>query len=209
MGFLKGIMGGVDKKLLKTGVPGRGLILGVTASGGTVQMGGGLVERVCTFKVQVTLDNTAPYETTCKQRVAEVYLGQFQPGATVVAVKANPDNPAEIVLDFNSEPPTVTLARDPNRASAADILASGTPAKAVILENQALGTKNPEGVDMFAFSLTIMPQGSPPYQVQVGNPTPANALPLLFPGSHVPVKLGKEPNEVVIDWAAALQQAQS
>jgi len=38
----------------------------------------------------------------------------------------------------------------------------------------------------------------------VGNPTPPEALPLLFNGSHVPVKLGAGPEEVVIDWAQAL-----
>ncbi|HEY4376371.1 MAG TPA: hypothetical protein VGM93_04405, partial [Acidimicrobiales bacterium] len=200
------LIGGVDTKLLQTGLPGRGLILEVVPSGGTVQVGGGLVERSCTFKVQVTLDNQPPYTTTCKQRVAEIYLPQFQPGATVVAVRANPENVAEIALDFNSEPPTVTVTRDPHASSAAEILATGKPAKAVILQSQALGMKNPEGIDLYAFSLTVMPDGAPPYQVQVGNPTPAEALPLLFPGSHVPVKLGTGPNEVVIDWHQAVVQ---
>ncbi|MCU1353880.1 MAG: hypothetical protein JWM05_3089 [Acidimicrobiales bacterium] len=209
MGIFKKLMGGVDKKLLESGLPGRGVVVEVVPSGGTVQMGGGLVERVCTFRLQITLDNQAPFEATCKQRVAEIYLGQFQPGSSVVAVRVNPENHAEVAIDFNSAPPTVTVARDPNRASAAEILASGTPAKAVILENQALGMKSPDGVDLYAFSLTVMGEGRPPYQVQVGNPTPAEALPLLFPGSHVPVKLGPTPNEVVIDWTAALQQAQS
>jgi hypothetical protein len=32
-------------------------------------------------------------------------------------------------------------------------------------------------------------------------------LPLLFPGSKVPVKLGAKSNEVVIDWNAALHAA--
>src|ERR1700683_4069086 len=32
--------------------------------------------------------------------------------------------------------------------------------------------------------------GTDPYQIEVGNPTPQAALPFLFPGSRVPVKIG-------------------
>jgi hypothetical protein len=210
MGFLKKLTGGTDTKLLATGLPGRGVILSVTPTGTTMQMGGGMVERACQFKVQVTLDQQPPYEATCKQRVAEVYIPQFQPGASVVAVRANPANLSEIMLDFEHEPPTVTMARSEGAATAAQILATGRPAKGVIIESQALGMKNPDGVDMYAFVLTVMPDGVAPYQIQVGNPTPPEALPLLYPGSHVPVKIQLDggPNDVVIDWAQALLDAQ-
>ncbi len=39
--------------------------------------------------------------------------------------------------------------------------------------------------------------------MQVGNPTPPAALPFLVPGSRVPVKVGTDPNAVVIDWDQA------
>jgi len=210
MGFLKKLTGGTDTKLLETGIPGRALILSVTPTGTTVQMGGGMVERACLFTVQVTLDNQAPYEATCKQRVAEVYIPQFQPGASVAAVRVNPNDPSDIALDFANEPPTVTMARAEGGVTAAQIVATGRPAKGVIIENQALGLKNPDGIDMYAFVLTVMPEGVAPYQVRVGNPTPPEALPLLFPGSHVPVKLQLDggPDDVVIDWAQALLDAQ-
>jgi hypothetical protein len=204
MGFLKKLTGGTDKKLLETGLPGRGIIMSVTPSGTTMQSGNGLVERKCAFQVQVTLDNQPPYEATCTQRIPEMYIPQFQPGSTVVAVRANPENPTEIVLDLAHDAPTVTMARDPSRSSAADILAGGTPAKGVIVESQPLGMKSPDGVDVYAFTLTVMPDGATPYQIQVGNPTPPEAVPLLYPGSHVPVKIGTDPNAVVIDWKAAL-----
>jgi hypothetical protein len=48
-----------------------------------------------------------------------------------------------------------------------------------------------------------MPEGRDPFQIQVGNPTPPAALPFLFAGSRVPVKIGTIPNAVAIDWAAA------
>ena len=207
MGFLKKLTGGVDKKLLETGLVGRGVILAVRPSGTTLQSGGGLVERKCQFNLQVTIDNHPAYEATCSQRVGEIYIPQFVPGSTVVAVRVNPEDLTEVVIDFAHEAPTVTMARDPNAESAAQILATGTPAKGVIVQSEALGMKNPDGIDMYAFLLTVMPEGAAPYQVQVGNPTPPEALPLLFPGSHVPVRLGAGPNSVAIDWKKGLAEA--
>ena len=204
MGFLNKLTGGVDKSVLANGVPGRGAVMEVRPSGTTMQSGNGLVERACTFTLEVTLDGVPPYVATCKQRVPEVYLPQLQSGGAVLAVKADPADHSKVVLDLEHEPPTVTMAADPNRQSAADIIANGRPAKGVIVESQALGMKNPSGVDMYAFLLTVAVEGQAPYQVKVGNPTPPEALPLLFNGSHVPVKLGQGPEEVVIDWAQAL-----
>jgi hypothetical protein len=205
MGFLKKMTGGTDKHLLETGTPGRGLILEVKAQRTTMQRGNGLVERVCSFRMQVTVDNVPPYETTCKQRVPEVYLPQLFAANAVVAVRVNPADHNEIALDLEHEPPDVTMARDPNALSAAQLLATGRPAKAVIVQFQPVGMRNPEGVEIQAFMLTVMPEDGDPYQIQVGNPTPPEALPFLFPGSRVPVKVGAAPNEVVIDWQQAMR----
>lgn len=207
MGFLRKLTGGTDKKLLETGQLARGVILGVDISGTTVQTGGGLVERKCQFSLEVTLDGQDPYQAQCTQRIGEVYLPQIQPGQTMVAVRVNPEDHAEVAIDFASPVPEVTLKRDPTRKSAAEVLATGTPAKGVIVESKPLGLKNPDGVDMYAFLLTVMAEGTPPYQIQVGNPTPPEAIPLLFNGSHVPVRIGDGPNEVVIDWNLALNEA--
>ena len=72
-----------------------------------------------------------------------------------------------------------------------------------------LGKRNQAGVDIYAYKLTVMPQGRDPYQIQVGNPTPPAALPFLFPGSRVPVKIGTIPNAVVIDWDAAAAESKN
>lgn len=205
MGFFSKLTGGVDTKLLQTGLPGRGVILSVQPGGTTMQVANGMVERSCEFRVEVTLDNTPPYEAVCKQRVQEVYIPQFVPGATVVAVRADPQDLSKIALDFNNPPPNVTVARQAGQESAADILATGNAARAVIVQTQPLGMQNAEGVDMHAFVLTVIPVGGQPYQVQVGNPTPPQALPLLFPGSNVPVKVSvQNAQSVVVDWQAAL-----
>jgi hypothetical protein len=84
----------------------------------------------------------------------------------------------------------------------------GVPCKAVIVQTQPLGMRDPNGDDMYAFALTILAEGRPPYQIEVGNPVPAAALPLLYPGNTVPAKRipDGDDRELVIDWEGALAQ---
>ena len=205
MGLFRKITGGPDKKLLETGLPGRGIITDVKLTGTTFSTGNGLVQRVCLFTVEVSLDGRPPYTATCKQRFPEIELARIQPGNTTLAVRANPADLTEITLDLGAEPPVVTTA--PGGPSAAAILATGQPGQAVIVASQPLGKRNPAGVDLYYFRLTVMPDGKAPYQIEVGNPTPPAALPFLYPGSRVPVKIGAGRNDVVIDWNAAVAAA--
>jgi hypothetical protein len=199
--------GGTDKKLLQTGLLGRGIITEVKLTGTTVQSGNGLVQRKCVFTAEVSLDGKAPYMATCTQRIPEIVLPRIQPGNTTVAVRADPSDLTQIALDFDTDPPVVTTQGATGNHSAAEILATGEPGEAVIVESQPLGKRTPAGVDVYAYVLTVMPQGRDPYQIQVGNPTPPAALPFLFAGSHVPVKIGSDPNSVVIDWDSAAAQS--
>jgi hypothetical protein len=199
------MVGGVDAEVMQIGRPAQAEILGFNAAGTTVQMGGGLVERVCVFNVKIAMDDVAPYTAQVKQRIPEIYIPQLQ-GLTIVAAKVHPNDPNRIALDFNSPAPNVRMARSNEPANtAAYILQNGESGQAVIVANQPLGRTNPDGLDMYAFHLTVIPSdGRDPYQIQVGNPVPKSALPLLFPGSRVPVKmLVESPNSVVIDWARA------
>jgi hypothetical protein len=200
MGLLRKLTGGADNKLLETGLLGRGIITDVKLTGTTLQSGNGLVQRVCVFTIEVSLDNKPPYVATCKQRFPEIELTRIQPGSTTLAVRVSPTDPQQIALDLNTEPPVVTAA---GGKSAAMILATGMPGQAVIVAFEPLGKRNQMGVDLYYFRLTVMPSGRDPYQIEVGNPTPPAALPFLFPGSRVPVKIGTEPNDVVIDWNMA------
>jgi hypothetical protein len=174
-----------------------------------MQSGNGLVQRACIFTVQVSVDGKEPYMATCKQRVPEIQLPQFMQGSPVVAVRVNLDDPMDIVLDLQTAPPEVTTPAGSGNHSAAQLLANGESGQAVIIEWQALNKRNPAGVEIYAYSLTVMPTGRDPYQIQVGNPTPPAALPFLFPGSHVPVKIGDIPNAVVIDWEQAMAESTS
>ena len=201
---LKGMTGTPSQDLLQNGLLGRGAIVNVQETGVSVGHGDMDPHRVCVFTVEVTLDNQDPYQATCRQAVRLEQLPLFQPGKTLVAVRVNPNDPQEIALDLATEPPSVTVKRDPGRASAADILASGTACRAVIIESQDYNSKTPEGVEIYAFVLTVIVDGRAPFQITAGNAVPDEAIPLLYPGNNLPAKKGSDDNEVVIDWKAAL-----
>lgn len=197
---LRGFTGGVDSDLVNRGIPARGVIVGVNMNGAGVSFGPDSY-RVCDLAVQVFLDGAQPYVAQCRQRVHEVVLPQLG-GGVAVSIRVDPQDGSRIAIVFGEEPPVVTLGPPPDGGSAT-ILATGTPAEAVVVANQPLGVRNHEGHDLHLFTLTVMPMDAQPYQVQVGNPFPAAALPLVFPGAKVPVKIGDGPQSVAIDWTAA------
>ena len=94
------------------------------------------------------------------------------------------------------------MPRPPEGTGASAILATGAAAEAVIVSNIPLGLRGWDGTDVHLFVLTVIPATGAPYQVQLGNPFPSNALPFVFPGARVPVKVGANPNDVAIDWAS-------
>lgn len=206
---MKTLTGSVDKHLLETGLLGRGIIVSVQQTG--VSTGADFdPSHVCVFTVEVALDNVPRYTATCRQAVRATILPQLVMPGVMVAVRVDPADQTRIALSLGEEPPVVTMASagDKNTGSAARILEQGAPCKAVIVETTPLGMRSQKGDDMYAFSLTVMAEGRLPYQTQVGNPVPAAALPLLYPGSTVPAKRmpDGDDHDIVIDWQAALAQ---
>jgi len=206
---MRDLSGSVSKELLQEGLLGRGIVVSVQQT--AVSTGADFnPSHVCVFTVEVALDNVPRYTATCRQAVRATILPQLMaPGATV-AVRVDPKDQTRIALSLGEEPPTVTMAStgDANTGSAARILDLGEPCKAVIVQAQPLGMRNSKGDDMYAFSLTVMAEGRPPYQIQVGNPVPAAAVPLLYPGNTVPAKRmpDGDDRELVIDWETTLAQ---
>lgn len=209
MSKMRNLAGSVPKELLEHGLLGRGIIVSVQQT--SVSTGADFdPAHVCVFTVEVALDNVPRYTATCRQAVRATILPQLlMPGATV-AVRADQTDHSRIALSLGEEPPTIAMASsgDPNTRSAARILEQGVPCRAVIVQTQPLGMRNPKGDDMYAFLLTVMAEGRAPYQIQVGNPVPAAALPLLYPGNTVPAKRmpDGDDREVVIDWQTVLAQ---
>lgn len=203
MGWLGNLLGSADSSVIQNGILGRGEITGLTMSGMTLQSGNGLVERKCTITVDVYIDNTPMFQATVVQRVQEITIPELSSGNAIVAVRVDPNDHSKVAIDFNSAVPEVTLAANPDKTqSAAYILENGKPVTVVLVGDQPLNTKNPDGVEMYALQLTIATGVDTPYQIMVGNPVPASALPLLYPGSKLHAKLGDNPNAVVVDWAA-------
>jgi hypothetical protein len=202
--------GSVPRSLLENGLLGRGIITDIKQTG--VSTGADFnPSHVCVFTLEVQLDNVPRYSATTRQAVLATVLPQLVGGGVTVAVRVNPDDHSEIALSLGEEPPTVHMAAsgDANTGSAAEILAYGEDCRAVIVEAQPLGTKNAQNLDMWAFMLTVMANDRAPYQVPVGNPVPPNAVPLIYPGNNVPAKRmpSKGDKYIVIDWAAAVEQA--
>ena len=206
---MRNLTGSVPKELLEQGLLGRGIIVSVQQT--SVSTGVDFdPAHVCVFTVEVALDSVPRYTATCRQAVRATILPQLMmPGATV-AVRVDPNDRSRIALSLGEQPPTVTMAGsgDANTGSAARILELGVPCKAVIVESQPLGMRSPKGDDMYAFMLTVLADGRAPYQIQVGNPVPAAAVPLIYPGNTVPAKrmADGDDRELVIDWQAALAQ---
>jgi hypothetical protein len=194
--------GGADAEVIQNGIVGRGEVLGVDASGMTLQIGNGLVERKCTLTLNVMIDGQQPWQAQVTQRIQEVYIPQLTAGGAVVAVRVDPDDHSRIAIDFDTPVPEVTLPASEGQNSAAWILEHGKPITVVLVANSPIGVKNAKGDPVHALTLTVATGVPEPYQIQVGNAVPASALPLVFPGSKLHAKLGDGPNDVVVDWAA-------
>ena len=209
---MRNLAGSVPKELLQNGLLGRGIIVSIQQT--SVSTGVDFdPSHVCVFTVEVALDDVPRYTATCRQAVRATILPQLMtPGATV-AVRVDPNDRTRIALSLGEAPPTVTMAGsgDPNTGSAARILEYGVPCRAVIVQSQPMGMRSSTGKDMYAFVLTVMAEDRPPYQTQVGNPVPAGAMPLVYPGNTVPAKriADGEDHEIVIDWDAALAQVET
>ena len=213
MGFMdkmRSMTGGVSPELMQNGILARGEVAGVQPTGMSVSHGDDVLTQreVCNVTLNVYMDNTAPFQATVRQGVPALVMQQMASGSAVVAVRVDPSNHDHIAIDFDSDPPTVTMSADgPNRGSAAELLATGTPARAVIIASQPLGMRSPAGLDMFAFQVTILCDGHAPYQTQMGNPVPDKGKPLLFPGANLPAKVRpEEEGQVIIDWDAAVEE---
>jgi hypothetical protein len=205
------LTGAPSKQLLQEGLLGRGIITSVAQTG--VSTGVDFdPSHVCVFTVEVSLDNTPRYIATCRQSIRATILPQLMSGGATVAVRVDPKDHAKIALDLATEPPVVTVSAqdgDAKTGSAAEILENGESCRAVIVESLPLGRRNASGVDLYAFSLTVLADGQAPYQTKLGMPVPPEAVPLLYPGNNVPAKRlpEREDHYVVIDWAQALTQA--
>jgi hypothetical protein len=205
-GKIRQAVGGDDPELMAHGQLGRAIVQNFAMKGMSIQQGAMPPEQVCQFDLLVYLDDTPPFSAQVNKRIPVYAIGQLVPGQSVVAVRVDPSDHSKIGIDLSVAPPEVRLAAGSTQGSAAEILATGTPCEAVIVQFEPTGMKNAKNVDVYALKLTILAEGTPPYQIMVGNPVPPEALPLLYPGSKVPAKFDPHgvKEAVAVDWQAAL-----
>jgi hypothetical protein len=171
------------------------------------EMSAGAGNPYVRFKVLVKLQDTEPYEAEFTQPVEVAWMLELKKDtAKPFAVRVSKADRHKVRIAFDVDPRTVSVGK----GSAAELLATGTPARAIIIENEELrpAKQDKKGNPMYRFLLTVMRDGADPYRANVGNGVPPSALPFLFPGSNVPVKVNPDVRQqVVIDWAAATDEA--
>jgi hypothetical protein len=167
----------------------------------------GTGNRYYKLNVLVKLENTEPYQAEFTEPIAEPWwIELVKDPAKPFAVRVAKTDRQKVRIAFDVDPKNVSVSR----GSAADILASGLPARAIIVENEELQPPKLSklGYPIYRFLLTVMLDGKDPYRVNVGNGVPPSALPFLFPGSNVPAKVDPDSsNGVVIDWDQATAEA--
>lgn len=224
-------MGHVDHGLQKRGLLARGRVLQCDRT--AMSTGNQVHQVVCNLLVEVDLPGRPLYQATCKYPIQMPYLPQFESGNASVAVRVDPDDPANITLDLTTDvpppsqaaPTTASAAPDPNayaqpatapaqpanttnKLTAAEVLATGSPCRVVIVESQPLDFSKPGLPPYYGLVLSVFVDGQAPSQVRVGVPVPDAAVPLLYPGSNVPAKIRADVQDAVTpDWDAAIIEA--
>lgn len=200
-------MRSVPDELMERGLLGRGVIVSVQQTATTTGPASDPA-HLCVFTVEVGLEAIPRYSARCRQAVRTAVLPQLMLPEAVVAVRVDPDDHNRIALSPDEAPPMVSTvgSSEADVRSVARILEEGVPCRALIVRSQALGLRSRSGHDMYAFVLTVMAKARTPYQTHVGDPVPAEALALVYPGNTVPAKRMPDGRdyEIAIDWAAAL-----
>ena len=200
MGFFGNLIGSTDDNVMANGILARGEVLNLQMSGLTLRVNNGLVARKCTISMSVMMDNVTPFTVDVVQRIPEIIIAKLTRGA-VIPVRVDPHDHSRVFIDFASEIPIVTMPEATNENSVAYILEHGKPLKVVLIASEPLKLRTPEGIDIYLLTLTVYEGVDKPYQTRMGNPVPATALPLMYPGSKLYAKLG-DSGIIAIDWTA-------
>ncbi len=83
-----------EQHILQTGTPGMARVLSIADTGATINE-----HPVCELQLEVTIPGQGPYTTVVRQMVPRLQVAQLQPGSTF-AVKADPQDPAQVAMDW-------------------------------------------------------------------------------------------------------------
>jgi hypothetical protein len=109
MFFPEMIASGVGPKRRAAALLGQGKILSIEAAGSSWSIGpGALPAPFCDMTVQVQVEGIPPYEATLPQSIPGMKLTQVQTPHAIVAVRVNPEDHADVAIDFHTDPPAVS-----------------------------------------------------------------------------------------------------
>jgi hypothetical protein len=221
-----------DQALLRNGIAGTATVLSVRDTGTTINR----VNAVVELGLQVAVPGRAPYPARLETMIGRMNWGGVQPG-TQLSVRVDPADANRIAIDWGggaagplqaamATPAAVMSgaafmtpgAQDAFRVaavrSAADIVAQGRPAEAVIqslahtgatvAQMAPPGAYTPDMADdpMVRITLRVEPSGGAPFTTDGLFRVPKAKLGLLALGGRVPVAvIAGDRDSATIDWA--------
>jgi hypothetical protein len=100
---------GVDPKRLAAGLLGKGEILSIEPAGRSWSIGpAALPAPFLDVTLQVRVEGIPPYPAALQQSIPGMRLSQFQAPGAIVPVRVNPEDQADVAIDFYADPPAVT-----------------------------------------------------------------------------------------------------
>lgn len=125
---------------------------------------------------------------------------------SVDQVAGIPDRRSATTLPAARRVPSETAAVE--SLSVAEILATGVPARVVVVESEVLSPpmNDKAGHPFYRFVLTVIQDGVEPFRNDEAQGVPPYARLLIHPGANLPAKVVTG-EHVVIDWEAAQREA--
>ncbi|MBX3502206.1 MAG: hypothetical protein KF889_22430 [Alphaproteobacteria bacterium] len=221
-----------DQALLRNGVAGTATVLSVRDTGTTINR----VHAVVELGLLVTIAGRTPFNVKTETMIARMNWGRVRPGMQL-AVRVDPANNSRIAIDWSGGAANPLLAamatpaavaggaaymtpgaQDAFRVaavrSAADIVAQGRPAEAVIqslahtgatvAQMAPPGAYAPDMADdpMVRITLRVEPPGGAPFTTDGLFRVPKAKLGMLALGGRVPVAvISGDRDSATIDWA--------
>ncbi len=192
-------------RLQKTGIPGTARILEVRDTGVTIN-------NNPQVKLVLEVKNSfgQKYTTQCRVLVSRINPGAYQPGMEV-AVKIDPKNEQNVVIDFSDNTTTTSSFAQPNepviqaeilkmQEENQALLLTGKPARAIIKKYTWLGV-NVNGNNPYAeLEIEVLPEHSSSFSAKTKGVIAEASVPKYQPGKEIFVKYDLYDNsKVVID----------
>jgi hypothetical protein len=200
-------LAGADARLLKNGTAALGWIFEAALTGGPGFQGGpASAGRMWDINLLVLADGVVPYQAVVRQFLSEGAVPGLESGTATCAIRVDPKDPQRVALDVSAPRPVPRVGHATGPGTPAYVLEHGRDAAAVIVSATPLGYLNYLGYPMYYVTWTVMQDGRQAYQAKSATAVPPKALPLVYPGSKVHVKLGATAQEVAGDFSRGAAQ---